>query len=221
MVAQARETTDNLRKATEGLKDLVGDEQIRADLKAAAKEGKETVTTAKEALTNVRAASEDLTATMKSARSAAERVDKLLNIKTPSGKSVTDNIRPDLAFRHLGSEGRTVADLNLRVGGQHHFMTTGLSDIGSDGVRFSLQQGVGFGGGTAARFGLYRSRVGFGLDQRLGTGDLALNVFDPDHAKYTAWFTTPLTKKTALMLGVEKDRRRQDLFGAGIKIRAF
>lgn len=221
MVATARETTDNLRKATDSLKDLVGDEQIRADLKTAAKEGKETVTTAKEALTNVRSASEDLTAAMKSARAAAERVDKLLNIKTPSAKSALDNVRPDVTIRHVGGDGRTLADLNLRVGGQHHFGYLGLSDIGNDGVRFSLQQGIGFGGGTAARFGLYRSRVGFGLDQRLGTSDLALNVFDPDHAKYSAWLSTPLTKKTEFMLGMERDRKRQDLFGAGIRLRPF
>ncbi len=234
MIAQAKDSTANLKSATEELKTFLADADLRADLKAAVKEGKDTaaaakevvqatkttVTTANDALANLKVASEDLTYTMKSARSAADRVDKFLNRSNPL-KSTTEGIKPDLTFRHLGDRGVTVTDLNLRVGGGKTFFRTGLSDIGGGGVRFSLQQGFGFGGSTAARFGVFRSHAGVGVDKSFGATRLSLDAYDPSRLKYSAWFSLPMTRKTDLVLGGERDRSGTDRLGAGLSIKAF
>lgn len=220
LLTQAREASASLKAVTDSLKDIAADPQIKTDLKATVSEGRETVTTAKAAMENVKSASVELTEAMKSVRSAADRVNRIINVKP--FKSSGTGVVPDMTFRHFGRSNETVTDLNLRIGGHRSFFTTGVTELGGDEVGFSLQRGFGMGkSGPALRLGAFRSEAGVGIDQNLGPVKLSFDVYDPNRPKYAGWAAISLTRKTDLIFGIERDRNRRELFGTGLRVRPF
>jgi hypothetical protein len=219
LLVQARESTQNLKEASDSLKSFATDPQIREDLKSAVHEGKETMATAKEAMSNVRGASDDMKEVMKSARSAADRVNTILGGE--SKRSLRSSVHTQMTFRNFSQTDQTLSDLSLKIGGTRSFFSTGLSGFGASGVSYTLQKGYGLGDNTATRLGIFRSHPGIGFDRRLGKLNAAIDIYDPNRVRYAGWLGLELNPTFDLMLGIERGANRRDLIGVGLRVRPF
>ena len=193
----------NLEKVSAGLGNIVGDPALQSNLKGAA---------------------ENLAGTLAATRSASERVNALLGGKKPkttadpTGAGATGASATPTAFgttgayftaRRLFSKGkafgrgeRTFGDLGFEtelLGGPFRL---GLDGVGETNA-FTLQTGAFLRPDVAVRYGIYRSKLGAGVELRRGRFALEGNVYDPNRASYNVYGGFNLTPNLQLRAGTE------------------
>jgi len=204
-------TAKNLQAVTEGLKNVIGDPQVQTELKGAAA---------------------NLDGTLAATRSTAERLDSLLGgakrhdpatgDATAAGGAAAPATAPasyqvpavpsglSFTYRHLFNEAG-----DPPVGTDHDFgdlaynseffggpFRLGLDNIGESN-NLTLQSGRYLGKEADLRYGLYRSKLGTGLDLRRGKFSLEGNAWDPNHASYNVYGGMQLTPDLEILLGRE------------------
>ena len=197
-------TTQNLLVVTEGFKNIVSDPQLQSSLKAIPNE---------------------LLGTLQATRATAERINGLLGGRksrqntdasgTPGSSSTTAapaNIASldsgfSFTLRRLNDRdargNRTFGDVDFRgelFGGP---LRAGLANIG-EGTDVTLQTGQFIGTNGALRYGVFRSKLGVGLDYQLGKLRFEGNVYDPNRRSYAVYGGYRLSPQVEVLVGAEK-----------------
>lgn len=197
-------TTQNLLVVTDGFKNIVGDPQLQSSLKAIPNE---------------------LLGTLQATRATAERINALLGGRkarqgtdasgTPGAGSSTAapaniaSLDSGLSFtlRHLSDRdargARTFGDADFRgelFGGP---VRVGLANIG-EGTDVTLQSGQFIGRNGALRYGVFRSKLGVGLDYQVGRLRFEGNVYDPNRRSYAVYGGYRLAPQVEVLVGAEK-----------------
>lgn len=194
-------TTQNLLTVTEGFKNIISDPQLQSSLKAIPNE---------------------LLGTLQATRATAERVNALLGGKkarqgaNASGAGGTTAAPANIAsldsglsftLRHLSDRNargnRTFGDVDFRgelFGGP---LRAGLSNIG-EGTGVTLQTGQFLGQNGALRYGVFRSKLGVGLDYQRGKLRFEGNLYDPNRRSYAVYGGYRLSPQVEVLVGGEK-----------------
>ncbi len=180
-------TANNLATLTSGLNNIVGDAGLQA---------------------NVKGAAANLNSTLAATTAAAERINGLLGGKKPKKAAPTSGnaggasavgapaafpTGADFTYRRYTKKpnqngaddvsGQNYGDLNFNgefFGGPFRL---GIANIG-EGDDLTLQSGQFFGPNIAARYGIYRSKLGIGAEIRKGKFSVEGNAYDPNNASY-------------------------------------
>ncbi|BCM91755.1 hypothetical protein IAD21_03630 [Abditibacteriota bacterium] len=193
----------NLEKVSAGLSGIVGDTALQA---------------------NVKGAAENLAGTLAATRSAAERVNTLLGGKKPkqtadpTGAGATGASATNTAFSTTGVTftARRLFDKGKAPdGGERTFGDLGFETelfgspfrLGLDGVGetndITAQTGQYLRPDVALRYGVYRSKLGAGLELRRGRFSVEGNAYDPNHGSFNLYGGYNLTPNLQLRAGTE------------------
>ena len=197
-------TADNLEVTTASINNIIADPAVQADIKGSA---------------------DNLNATLAATRASAERINALLGGKkrakvdngtgagTASQTAAASNFGspgPSLLLRSLsetprGKSGRNFGDARFDadlLGGPFRI---GVDNIG-DGDNFTLQSGKYLSQNLAARYGLYRSKLGVGLEARRGKFFVEGNAYGLNNSSYNLYGGVSITRNLDLMAGTENIR---------------
>ncbi len=193
----------NLEKVSAGLNNIVGDPALQ---------------------TNVKGAAENLAGTLAATRSASERLNALLGGKKPkptgdpTGAGAKGVSATNTAF---GTTGTTFTARRLfnrgkaPDGGEQNFGDLGFETelfgspfrLGLDGIGdtndVTLQTGQYLRPDVALRYGVYRSKLGAGVELRRGRFSVETNVYDPNHGSFNLYGGYNLTPNLQLRAGTE------------------
>jgi ABC-type transporter Mla subunit MlaD len=202
------DTARNLAEVTTGLKNIVGDPELQG---------------------NVKGAAANLNSTLAATRAAAERVNGLMGgkkAKAAPGSPTSGNERGDsnvaapgnfatgvdFAYRRYldvpnlrgksDVSGRNYGDLTFNgefFGGPFRL---GLSNIGA-GDDLTLQSGQFLGQNAAVRYGLYRSKLGVGVELRRGKLSVEGNLYNPNNRSFNLYGGIQATKNIQIFAGRE------------------
>ena len=200
VLASLGTTADNLEVTTASINKIVADPAVQADIKGSA---------------------DNLNNTLAATRAAAERINALIGGKkrtktdaaTAQGtanKAISNAFGspgPSLILRHLsetpnGKDGRNFGDARFDadlLGGPFRI---GIDNIGS-GDDFTLQSGKYLTKNLAARYGLYRSKLGVGLEARKGKFFVEGNAYGLNDSRYNLYGGVSITRNLDLMAGTE------------------
>ncbi|HEX8834693.1 MAG TPA: hypothetical protein VF719_10855, partial [Abditibacteriaceae bacterium] len=205
-----RTTMANLAEASTGVKNIVGDASLQA---------------------NVKASAENLAGTLAATRAAAERVNALLGGRRPgsvpaggaTGESTAEKaLLSDLPagvdfsyrrFTDFDGAARTGNDVSGKNYGDLTFnaeffgspFRLGLANIGS-GTDLTLQSGRFLGRDAAVRYGLYRSKLGVGAQVQKGRLSFEGNLWDPNNRSLNAYLGYRITPQLEVLAGRENIR---------------
>ncbi len=197
-------TANNLEITTASINNIIADPAVQADIKGSA---------------------DNLNATLASTRATAERINALLGGKkrtqtdaatgagTASDIAATDTFGSpgaSLILRSLsetpdGKSGRNFGDARFDadlLGGPFRI---GIDNIG-DGDNFTLQTGSYLSRNLATRYGLYRSKLGVGLEARQGKFFVEGNAYGLNDPSYNLYGGVTITRNLDLMAGAESIR---------------
>ena len=175
-------------------------------------------------LDDVKGGADNLNATLAATRASAERINALLGGKkraqtdAATGAGVADvsaanqfgSPGASLILRSLsetprGKSGRNFGDARFDadlLGGPFRI---GIDNIG-DGDNFTLQSGKYLSNNLAARYGLYRSKLGVGLEARKGKFFVEGNAYGLNNPSYNLYGGVTITRNLDLMAGAESIR---------------
>ena len=204
VLASLGTTASNLEVTTASINNIIADPAFQSDVKGSA---------------------DNLNNTLASTRAAADRINALLGGKrraqtdngtgqgTPSDIAAANTFGSpgaSLILRSLsetpdGKSGRNFGDARFDadlLGGPFRI---GIDNIG-DGNNFTLQSGSYLSQNLAARYGLYRSKLGVGLEARKGKFFIEGNAYGLNDASYNLYGGVTITRNLDLMAGAESIR---------------
>lgn len=203
VLASLNTTANNLEVTSSSINKIIADPLFQDDVKGSA---------------------DNLNATLASTRAATERINALLGIKkrtqtdaaTGAGTAETSVANQfgspgaSLILRHLsehpaGTSGRNFGDARFDadlLGGPFRI---GIENIG-EGDNFTLQSGKYLNKNVAARYGLYRSKLGVGLEARQGKFFVEGNAYGLNDPSYNLYGGVTITRNLDLMAGAESIR---------------
>jgi phospholipid/cholesterol/gamma-HCH transport system substrate-binding protein len=201
ILANAREATASLARASTGLEELATDPQLAEDIRATAAEARNVAERTGRLVERV----EDYVD-----RVATRGIPSLPAPRPLRGRGLTvdatynvgnDNLRVDLNY-----DFRLPMLLGLGMDPQD-FFRVGLFDVTED-ARINLQQGRLLDNGAAFRYGLYASRLGVGYDWRLAANpSLHVDLFGLNDPQLEVRALYDISPRWGLWLGVT------DVFG--------
>ncbi|MBW3635811.1 MAG: hypothetical protein KY445_05000, partial [Armatimonadetes bacterium] len=203
-LANLSATAKNLESVSAGLNNIVGDAQLQA---------------------NVKEAAANLNTTLEATSAAAQRINGLLGGRRPkTGAPGAENAAGapanfptgiDFTYRRFldtpnlngasDVSGRNFGDATFNgefFGGPFRL---GIANIG-EGNDLTLQSGQFFGQNAAVRYGLYRSKLGAGVELRRGRYSLEGNLWDPNNRSYNFYGGVQATKNLQIIVGRENLR---------------
>jgi phospholipid/cholesterol/gamma-HCH transport system substrate-binding protein len=206
---------------------FIADPELRADLKATATNVKDATANLKEISKDVRGLTgdpkvqEDLKATITNLRDAsAEAGETFRRIRgvLGGGGAAAKTIGERISDAELRVEGqRTTRSNHTRVNfdatvpwSERTFFRLGFYDFGESN-RFTVQGGQALNSKVWARYGLYASRLGVGLD--LGNRQrppLSFNLYGVDPPRLDVTGSIPIGRSFDVTLGVDNIFRRAD-----------
>ena len=203
VLASLGTTANNLEVTTASINKIVADPAFLADVKGSA---------------------DNLNNTLAATRASAERINALLGGKkrtktdAATGAGAADasvanqfgSPGPSLILRSLserppGTDGHNFGDARFDadlLGGPFRI---GVDNIG-DGDDFTLQSGKYLSKNLAARYGLYRSKLGVGLEARRGKFFVEGNAYGLNNSSYNLYGGVSITRNLDLMAGAESIR---------------
>ena len=196
-------TANNLEVTTASINNIIADPAVQANIKGSA---------------------DNLNATLAATRASAERINALLGGKkraktdAATGATATQTsaanafgspgaslILRSLSERPEGKSGRNFGDARFDadlLGGPFRI---GIDNIG-DGDNFTLQSGKYLGKNLATRYGLYRSKLGVGVEARKGKFFIEGNAYGLNDSSYNLYGGVAITRNLDLMAGTESIR---------------
>jgi len=199
---------------------FVADPELRTNLKATSENVRDATETLKKVAGDVRGLTgdpkvqEDLRATISGLRDATEqaadvfaRVREVLGHTGGTAKTIQQKLsetRLDFGVLHGTSSDRTRIDFNATIPWSDSvFYRIGMWDFG-DSNKFSAQRGQRLSGNLFARYGMYASTLGLGLDYRSrGHSVFSADFFGVDDPRVDLEGHIPVTHFLDLTAGVD------------------
>jgi phospholipid/cholesterol/gamma-HCH transport system substrate-binding protein len=194
-------TTQNILAISESFKGVVTDPELQRTIKAIPNE---------------------LLGTLQATRATAERVNSLLggrrtrstdassNSTTAAPANIaSQNSGLSVTLRRLGQSDnrgdRTFGDVDFQGELFGSPLRAGLSNIGEN-TGLTLQTGTFLGRKGAVRYGLFRSKLGVGLDYQMGKLRFEGNLYDPNRRSYAVYGGYRIAPGVEVLVGGEKGR---------------
>ncbi|MFN3650463.1 MAG: MlaD family protein [Armatimonadota bacterium] len=192
-----REASENLKLITEDVRGLTGDPKVQEDLRAS--------------IAGLREVTEE-------AAGIFDRVRTVLGAGGKTAKSIGERVSEaelDVALRRAVRSDQTRLDLNATIPwNDDTFYRLGFYDFGETN-RFNVQMGQRLRSNLWARYGIYASKLGFGLDFGSRTRPLvSLDAFGVDNPQVDLYGNLPLGRNLDIIAGFDNITRRADpIFG--------
>ncbi|MFH1514128.1 MAG: MlaD family protein [bacterium] len=171
------------------IEEISGDPQVKQDIKDSIHSMQSTLDTADQTVKNLQ-----------------QKIDEVSDIEFKGQFKSRYRPDPDTYFSEL--------DLFIHLPDQKVFYTIGLDDIGENNL-LNLQLGFDIDDKIDTRFGVKRSRVGFGMDYHLNNFFIKTDLYDPNNIIFDAYAGFGLTDDVYILVGGE-DLFEKDIFNLGI-----
>ncbi len=202
LISTLTSSAQNLEVVSKGISNIVGDPSVQ---------------------TNLKGATENLAGTLAATRSASERINALLGGRKPrktddtSSTGAQNQTASSFATTGVTFTGRRLLDKNRSPAGRQNFgdlnfesellggpFRLGVDNIG-EGNNVTAQTGkfIGKDKNIALRYGVYRSKLGAGVELRRGRLSVEGNLYDPNKGKYNVYGGVNLTPNLQLRAGIE------------------
>ena len=191
------ESVANMQKISSDIEEVTGDPEVKQNLKDSLRLTKETLEEAKGSITEFKG----------SLSSVSKKVDQLSKLSEVdvSGKVVGRFVRND-DVPPGEDKNKALADVEMQAETKKGFIRVGGEAIGEDTV-LSLQGGRRITPDFALRGGIVRSKVGMGMEYKMGEVLWSSDLYDPNDPKFNSYLGLKLSSDYTLRLGVE------DIFG--------
>ncbi len=191
----ARTTLARFNQIASDLDQFVGDPSLRGDLKETVGNFKGITDRGNKVLTKI----DDLLGKLSGPDGKGPRAPRLNLPKVQIVGNVSEQFDP--------SRLRVDVDAQILLG-QRNLLDLGLYDLGQD-TRLNLQAGNRMGNGLTARYGLYASKLGAGLDwtPTPGTG-LRADLWDTNHPRLDVRGLYGVNKNASIWIGADSLLRR-------------
>jgi phospholipid/cholesterol/gamma-HCH transport system substrate-binding protein len=217
----ARRAAANAAEATAVLAELAGDQEIQDQLREAVSAVHAAAMSAKQVGQDVEVLSGELRAAAPSVAKVASEAEKIAG----AAESVRQSLEPpeitatfDVIYSGKADRWFPTGSLDFHTR-PNRFFRLGIDDIG-EGNEFNAQLGdrhERFG----VRYGLVRSRLGFGVDFPLPRrSSISLDIFDPNNVRADIYADIPILPDRAnwsILLGA-RDIGEEDLLVGGIRL---
>ncbi|MCX6647426.1 MAG: MlaD family protein [bacterium] len=176
--------TNHLVTILEDVEGYTADEELRTNITATITEARSTLEMARGTLNDASGAIDE----------AAHTMDTVSSVETGA----------EFRIRYTPDPNRWAADLNIRVGleGSDAFITGGIEDLGETD-RTNARIGFWINDTSSARAGIYRGKIGLGVDWREDTYRFISEVYDPNDLKWDLYAGYAILPELDVLIGVE------------------
>lgn len=201
ITAGLEESVANLQSITANVNDLASDPELQKNIKDSARLTAETLEDAKGAIGELRG-------TLNSVNEKVTEVSKLSKIDV-SGRVGGRYVHQDDPAPGT-DENQALADVEMQAETRRGFVRVGVEGIGEDST-LNLQGGRRITPDLSMRGGIVRSKIGLGMDYRMGRAMWSLNGYDPNDPKINSYLGFKLNSDYSLRIGVEDAFGEQNL----------
>jgi phospholipid/cholesterol/gamma-HCH transport system substrate-binding protein len=221
-LSHVRETTADAERIASALAEIAADPRIRQQLPDTVGIIYDAAQSVKRSADNLEAFSDELRRAAPSIPKVAQKAEDLVGVAT----TISERLKPpeiNAAFDvvHSAKAERTYSSGRLDfVTSPGRFLRLGIDDIGEESdvnIQISERQKLG-----DVRYGLVRSRLGFGLDLDLPRGGLlSIDLFDPNNVRADVLADVPfaLGRSDWGLLAGMRDIGEDNLLVAGIRLK--
>lgn len=184
IITNLETASGQLVEILDGIEQFTSDEELRENITATVAEARETLEMARDTLDSTSGAIDDAVVTM----------DYLSSIETGA----------EFRIRHTPGLDRWAGDLNIRVGieGEDAFITGGIDDLG-EANRTNARIGFWLNDESSAMAGIYRGKIGLGLDWREKAYRFVIELYDPNDLMWDIYAGYAILPELDLMIGIE------------------
>ena len=184
IITNLENATDHLVSILEDVEKYTSDEELRTNITATVTEARSTLEMARGTLTEASGAIDEAVATM----------DTVSAIETGA----------EFRIRYIPNPNRWAADLNVRIGleGNDVFLTGGIEDLGEND-QSSARIGFWINDESSARAGIYRGKIGVGLDWREDAYRFISELYDPNDLKWDVYAGYAILPELDILVGIE------------------
>ncbi|MFA6447826.1 MAG: MlaD family protein [bacterium] len=213
-------TSEKLDELLANANEIVGDDQLKENIKTTIAELKESMSNMKETTKSIRdmATDEelknDVKDTLKSTKGTMENADVALRGFSKMIKAVNETeVKPDFSFRYESHVKNYYADMNLRIFPPNSkvYYLLGLDDLGESSTT-NLQFAIsGYKPQTWFRVGIKGGKLGVGAERSKKNMYYVAELSDPNDLQLNLRGGRTIAENTYLMLGWEEVLKRDSL----------
>ena len=184
IITNLETASGQLVEILDDIEQYTSDDELRENITATVAEARVTLDLARDTLDSTSDAIDD----------AVETMDYISSIETGA----------EFRIRHTPSMDRWAADLNVRVGmeGEDAFIIGGIDDLGETD-RSNARIGFWLNDESSAMAGIYRGKIGLGLDWREKAYRFVTELYDPNDLKWDIYAGYAILPELDLMIGIE------------------
>lgn len=166
------------------IEQFTSDYELRENISATVAEARGTLEMARDTLDSTSDAIDD----------AVETMEYISSIETGA----------EFRIRHTPSLDRWAGDINIRVGmeGEDAFITGGIDDLGET-ERTNARIGFWLNDESSVMAGIYRGKIGLGLDWREEAYRFVIELYDPNDLMWDIYAGYAILPELDLMIGIE------------------
>ncbi len=184
IISNLETASGQLVEILDDIEQFTSDDELRENIIATVAEARETLDLARDTLDSTSDAIDD----------AVETMEYISSIETGA----------EFRIRHTPGPDRWAGDINVRVGmeGEDAFIIGGIDDLGETD-RSNARIGFWLNDESSAMAGIYRGKIGLGLDWREEAYRFVIELYDPNDLKWDIYAGYAILPELDLMIGIE------------------